>query len=421
MQKLQQQQQQALDAQYYDAEGDATADGSLVPENARAKRLRLLEEIQDESDALLLVVTNEDGDKSYAVDIDQDDIDDPAMCAEYAAEIMDYLMDRETHFAPDPQYIVRHGEIKWGMRAILVDWIVEVHGKFKFLPETLFLATNIMDRFLTRRVCSLDKFQLVGLVALFVAAKTEEVFCPAADQFVFMADNAFTKDDLLGAEQYLLRVLEFDLWAPGPLSFIRRISKMDDYSAPHRNAAKYFAEMTLLDHRFLEYPMSQVAAASMYLARNIHKCEEWSPMLVQASGYTENEILPVVSLLIDWMSKHRGTDDNGEGAFFIKKYGAKKATKFVRAALIWVANRKGMAEYIQWVVDEAAARDAAAEDAGRVAADPAAVDDHRGRSFEPASPPRGSTTAPVAATTRARGTAAGGKRGNGASQEPAAF
>ena len=37
------------------------------------------------------------------------------------------------------------------MRAILIDWLVEVHLKFKLMPETLFLTHNLIDRFRRRR------------------------------------------------------------------------------------------------------------------------------------------------------------------------------------------------------------------------------------------------------------------------------
>ena len=41
-------------------------------------------------------------------------------------------------------------DINEKMRAILVDWIIEVHLKFKLVPETLFLCISLMDRYLER-------------------------------------------------------------------------------------------------------------------------------------------------------------------------------------------------------------------------------------------------------------------------------
>jgi hypothetical protein len=43
-------------------------------------------------------------------------------------------------------------DINEKMRAILVDWLIEVHYKFKLLPETLFLTINLIDRYLDKEV-----------------------------------------------------------------------------------------------------------------------------------------------------------------------------------------------------------------------------------------------------------------------------
>mgnify|MGYP001591300152 FL=1 len=64
------------------------------------------------------------------------------------------------------------------MRTTLIDWLLQVHMRYHMLPETLWIAINIIDRFLSNRVVSLVKFQLVGVTAMFVAAKYEEIMAP---------------------------------------------------------------------------------------------------------------------------------------------------------------------------------------------------------------------------------------------------
>ena len=77
-------------------------------------------------------------------------------------------------------------ELTWEMRQTLVDWLLQVHLRYHLLPETLWIAINIMDRFLTRRVVSILKFQLVGVTAMFIASKFEEILAPSVEEFVFM-------------------------------------------------------------------------------------------------------------------------------------------------------------------------------------------------------------------------------------------
>lgn len=77
-----------------------------------------------------------------------------------------------------PQYMARQADINDKMRAILVDWLVEVHLKFKLTPETLFLTTNIIDRFLALHPVTRKHLQLVGVTAMLIASKYEEIWAP---------------------------------------------------------------------------------------------------------------------------------------------------------------------------------------------------------------------------------------------------
>jgi G2/mitotic-specific cyclin 1/2 len=104
----------------------------------------------------------------------------------------------------DPDYMTRQAEIGWPMRTILMEWLIEVHSKFRLLPETLLISVNLVDRFLTLRVVSLAKLQLVGLTAMFIAAKYEEVICPSAAHFIHMTDESFDVEEMLRADRYML-------------------------------------------------------------------------------------------------------------------------------------------------------------------------------------------------------------------------
>lgn len=83
------------------------------------------------------------------------------------------------------------------MRAILVDWIIEVHLKFKLLPETLFVTVSLIDRFLEKQVVSRTKLQLVGVTAMLIASKYEEIYAPEVRDFVFITDNAYSRSEIL--------------------------------------------------------------------------------------------------------------------------------------------------------------------------------------------------------------------------------
>lgn len=254
-------------------------------------------------------------------DLDAEDVEDPLMVAEYVVEIFEHLRELEIQTMANPTYMDNQAELEWKMRGILVDWLLEVHTRFRLLPETLFLAVNIIDRFLSCKVVQLDRLQLVGVTAMFIASKVEEVLSPHVTNFRHVADDGFTEEEILQAEKFVLQALDYCLSYPNPLNFLRRISKADNYDVQTRTLGKYLLEISCLDHRFIAYPPSQVAAAAMYLARLILERGEWDATLSYYSGYNEEELQPVFLLMLDYLHGPVIHD-----AFF-KKYASKKFLK----------------------------------------------------------------------------------------------
>ncbi|KAF2120644.1 cyclin-like protein, partial [Lophiotrema nucula] len=268
-------------------------------------------------------------------DLDGEDVDDPLMVSEYVVEIFDYLKELEISTMANPKYMDNQNELEWKMRGILVDWLLEVHTRFRLLPETLFLAVNIIDRFLSNKIVQLDRLQLVGVTAMFIASKYEEVLSPHVQNFRHVADDGFTEEEILSAERFVLAALNYDLSYPNPMNFLRRISKADNYDIQTRTLGKYLLEISCLDHRFIAHPPSQVAAAAMYLARLVLERGEWDATIAHYAGYTEQEIQPVLALMIDYLSQPVVHE-----AFF-KKYASKK---FLKASIVL---RRWAKEYVK--------------------------------------------------------------------------
>ncbi|KAH3151314.1 hypothetical protein KXW80_009180 [Aspergillus fumigatus] len=258
-------------------------------------------------------------------DLDTEDLDDPLMAAEYVVEIFDYLRDLELETLPNPHYIDHQPDLEWKMRGILVDW----------------LTVNIIDRFLSAEVVALDRLQLVGVAAMFIASKYEEVLSPHVANFSHVADETFTDKEILDAERHILATLEYNMSYPNPMNFLRRISKADNYDIQTRTLGKYLMEISLLDHRFMCYPQSHVAAAAMYLARLILERGAWDATLAHYAGYTEEEIDPVFRLMIDYL--HRPVCHEA----FFKKYASKK---FLKASIL---TRQWAKKYHHLYIDSA--------------------------------------------------------------------
>ncbi|CCM00725.1 uncharacterized protein FIBRA_02765 [Fibroporia radiculosa] len=260
-------------------------------------------------------------------DLDVEDGDDPLMVSEYVVEIFDYLKDVEQTTMPNPRYMENQKDLAWKMRGILTDWLIQVHSRFRLLPETLFLCVNIIDRFLSARVVSLAKLQLVGVTCMFIAAKVEEMVAPSATNFLYCADSSYTENDILQAERYVLKTIDWNLSYPNPIHFLRRVSKADDYNVQVRTIAKYLLEIQCLEWRLIAAPPSLLAAAAIWLARIILGYSDWTPNLAHYSSYPESAIVPTANLMLNYVLKPIPHES------FYKKYASKKymkASVFVR-------------------------------------------------------------------------------------------
>lgn len=176
---------------------------------------------------------------------------------------------------PDPHYMNNQVEIQWSMRSVLMDWLAQVHHNFVLPSETLFLCVNYVDRFLSYKIISLCKLQLLGATALFIAAKYNGINCASIQKIVDMCGGGYTIEEFLKAERYILNMLDFDLGWPGPMSFLRRISRGDGYDLKTRTLARYLLEVAIMDKRFVACRPSCVAASAYCLARHMLKKDGW--------------------------------------------------------------------------------------------------------------------------------------------------
>lgn len=266
-------------------------------------------------------------------DLDAEDSDDPLMVSEYVVEIFKYMKQTELVTLPNPEYMASQKELAWSMRGILLDWLVQVHARFRLLPETLFLCVNIIDRFLSARVVSLAKLQLVGITCLFVSSKVEEIVAPSVSHFLHCADSSYTESEILLAERYVLKTIDWNLSYPNPMHFLRRISKADDYDVKSRTMGKYLLEVGTLEWRLLATPPSLVAAAATWLGRLILGNDKWTPNHAHFSSYAESSIIPTANLMLNYILKPIRHES------FYKKYAGKRFMKVSILVREWALER----------------------------------------------------------------------------------
>lgn len=223
---------------------------------------------------------------------------DPSFVSEYQAEIFAYKREMEIKHLPDPTYMDRQVDLSWHYRVRLIEWLVEVHDRFDLLQETIHLCINYLDRFLSKISIPIDQLQLAGTVALLLASKYEEIQSPAIAELSFLGGDAYPPSRIRQAEIGMLRALNYDMGAPGPMSFLRRISRVDDFDIETRTLAKYLVDVTLCDHRFIGVPSSMVAAVGYRASMLLLDSGGWTAQHEQYSGYAEYTLSAGINVLL---------------------------------------------------------------------------------------------------------------------------
>ncbi|XP_072752052.1 G2/mitotic-specific cyclin-B [Anoplolepis gracilipes] len=234
-------------------------------------------------------------------DIDEQDKGNPILVSIYTNDIHEYLRTLENQTQIVKGFLSGQ-EVTPKMRSVLVDWLIEVHQQFRLMQETLYLTVAIIDRFLQAfRTIDRKQLQLVGVAAMFLASKYEEMYSPDISDFVYITDQAYTKSNILKMELLIVKTINYSFGRPLPLHFLRRYSKAGKALPIHHTMAKYFLEQSLVHYEMCHYPPSLIAAAALYLAFLIIGNDEedeskdiWTDTLVYYSTYSKDEVLPAV-------------------------------------------------------------------------------------------------------------------------------
>ena len=210
------------------------------------------------------------------------------------------LKEEDEGINPKPKYnyMKEQKEINEKMRSILIDWLIDVHHKFRFSDETLFMTVFIIDRYLSVNQITKLKLQLLGITSLLIACKHEEIDLPKIDDFIYITDNAYVKDEVIRMENYILKILNFELLYPSPIKFYEYLSIYFNFDKKMHLMGKYLMESFLVDIKCTKYKPSIISSACCYIVLKFFKFK----------NYQESYDKKFYSLVIDDNSKYSEHD-----------------------------------------------------------------------------------------------------------------
>ena len=130
---------------------------------------------------------------------------------------------------------------------------------------------------------------------MLIATKYEEIYAPEVKDFVYIADNAYTSEQILSMEYNILKTLNFDVTTPSSLWFVDFLCKYCHSDSVVRYFATYIVELSLVEYKLLKYNPSLLAASAIYLSNKILKksigSSHWGgTTLEEYTHYNEQEI-----------------------------------------------------------------------------------------------------------------------------------
>ena len=209
----------------------------------------------------------------FAVSKSKENNAQPTFSQEYFDEIYENLLLDEARFNQklNSNYMSFQKSINYKMRAILVDWIIDVHNRCNMKKKTLFQTIFIIDAFLSKNNIDKKDFQLLGMASLLIASKETEIIFPSLNTFLALSNFAYTKEELIEMEREVIKKLKFDILAPTAEEFYEINAEYFEFTQEQKYFGEYFLDSSLIDYNLLKYKQSTIAVACGYIVMKFYK------------------------------------------------------------------------------------------------------------------------------------------------------
>ncbi|XP_059848941.1 G1/S-specific cyclin-E1 isoform X2 [Hypanus sabinus] len=236
----------------------------------------------------------------------------PVFCWANRDEVWNILLKKEQMYLRDKDVLQKHPLLQPKMRAILLDWLIEVCEAYKLHRETFYLAQDYFDRFMgTQNNIVKTRLQLIGISSLFIAAKLEEIYPPKLHQFAFITDGACTEEEILNMELVILKALKWSLCPVTIVSWLNIYMQVAYFKEKYEVLIPQYPQeifvqvmelldLCILDLKCLEFTYGVVAASALYY---FSSCD----LVHKASGFEWSEIEGCVRWMIPFTMALRET------------------------------------------------------------------------------------------------------------------
>ena len=196
--------------------------------------------------------------------------DNPQYVHEYIDEIFsDMLSNLNINKPKSNGFSSTQKDISFKHRNMVIDWLLEVHFRFKLNEETLYLCVNLIDRYLSIVPVKTSELQLVGITCLLIATKFEEIYPPEIRDLEYITDGSCKYQDIINKEREILSVLNFDILTVYSYTLLKRIHFISTTPIKVFHLALYVLECSFFDENSFEFDDFIKALGALYLSKAI--------------------------------------------------------------------------------------------------------------------------------------------------------
>lgn len=222
-------------------------------------------------------------------------------------------------------------EVTLGMRAVLVDWMIEIADEWHLFWESLHLGIHLLDVFLAARRVPRRSLQLLAVTCLWVGAKYHELHPPSVRECARLVDSRCHWRDVIRMEEAVLDVVGFDMSAPTVSVFLKAYMSgiAQDEIVP--SFAQYFCDLAVIHYSTTRFPPSYIASAALWLAVGLGRMHAPEACVVPGLKLGQKELAAAVQELVSaykWASY-----GNGRSAYVKQKYSSRRFHRIAKLPL----------------------------------------------------------------------------------------
>lgn len=156
------------------------------------------------------------------------------------------------------------------LRAVLINWMLQVHQKFSLRLQTFFTAVNLFDRYCSQVAVPIKKFQLLAITVLFIASKFEEVRPPKLSCLLSVSENHFLREEVFQLEGEIMQAIHFKVSTSSPLQLLEVLCQIRGIPSCYFLTAAGFLVSCCFDLRMNTFGVEKIVESSLILAMDMN-------------------------------------------------------------------------------------------------------------------------------------------------------